>query len=209
MPRPLMRNGIAELEQLFSSAKGDIKILQTLEEELKHRNVPRAMALLDKVQRALRAAKPAPRTQATEPAAKPEVKHIASGPAQQGALWGEEPRASKTAVGAKPSQPAEPPSVAAPTEPPVTTAAPAVQSRNLDEALPPMSVDEAYKVLKATSGSSWEAIEETRRRLVQLAHPAKVAGLIHERRAQLESDAKRANAAYSVLIQTRIAGNQG
>lgn len=42
MARLLMRHNIVELEQLFSVAKGDTKTLQTLEDELKHRNVPRA-----------------------------------------------------------------------------------------------------------------------------------------------------------------------
>lgn len=202
MARLLMRHSIVELEQLFSFAKGDIKTLQALEDELKHRNVPRAVALLDKVQRSLRTAKPTPKSpEAHEPAPKPAV----SGASPQGALWGEEPkRVPKTVVVTKVNQPAKPPSEAVPTEQPIKTPAPVVQPTRPVEVVPPMSADEAYKVLKATSGSTWEAIEQTRRQVVQLAHPEKVAGLSPERRAQVQADAKRVNAAYAMLLKIRV-----
>lgn len=207
MARLLMRHSIVELEQLFSFAKGDIKTLQALEDELKHRNVPRAVALLDKVQRALRAAKPTSKPpEAPEPAPNP----TGSGANPQGALWGEEPkRAPKTVVVTKVSQPAKPPLEAVPAQQPIKPPAPPVQPTKPVEVVPPMSADEAYKVLKATPGSTWEAIEQTRRQLVQLAHPEKVAGLSPERRAQVQADAKRANAAYAVLLQVRIRDSQG
>jgi DnaJ-domain-containing protein 1 len=207
MARLLMRHSIVELEQLFSFAKGDIKTLQALEDELKHRNVPRAVALLDKVQRALRTTKPTSKSpEGPEPAPKPTV----NGASQQRTLWGQEPkRVPKPVVITTANQPAKTPSVAGPAEPPIKPPASTVQPTKLVELMPSISTDEAYKVLKATPGATWEAIEQTRRQLVQLAHPETVSGLSPERRAQVQADAKRANAAYAVLLQARTRDNQG
>jgi len=54
--RPLMQNGIAELERKFESSQADPQILEALEFELKFRSVPRAAALLNKVRRAMNGA---------------------------------------------------------------------------------------------------------------------------------------------------------
>ncbi|SFO09534.1 hypothetical protein SAMN05216386_2615 [Nitrosospira briensis] len=72
-----------------------------------------------------------------------------------------------------------------------------------------MSVDEAYKILKATSSSTWEAIEQARRQIVQQAHPELLAALGSAQRADVEAKAKRANAASAVLRQSRIASFSG
>ena len=56
MTRPLMQNGIAELERMFESCQADPQILEALESELKFRSVPRATTLLTKVRRAMNGA---------------------------------------------------------------------------------------------------------------------------------------------------------
>lgn len=56
MTRPLMQNGVAELERMFESSQADPKILAALESELKFRSVPRAATLLTKVRRAMNGA---------------------------------------------------------------------------------------------------------------------------------------------------------
>ena len=56
MTRPLMQNGIAELERMFESCHADPQILEALESELKFRSVPRATTLLTKVRRAMNGA---------------------------------------------------------------------------------------------------------------------------------------------------------
>src|SRR5687768_10037502 len=53
MARPLMQHGVGILEQLFAKSKSDPKVLGQLENELKHRQVPRAVALLGQVRKAL------------------------------------------------------------------------------------------------------------------------------------------------------------
>lgn len=210
MARLLMRHSIVELEQLFSSTKDDIKTLKKLEEELKHRNVPRAVVLLDKVQRALRVENPAPKTtQIPEPAAKPVDKPAESHPTPQGALWSEELKSvPKTVVVTAGGQPEKLSIRLEPVEPPAKASASTVPMPPR-EIMPSMSVDEAYRVLKSPPGATWEAIEQTRRQLVQQAHPEKIAQLSPERRAQVQADAKRANAAYAVLILAKARDSQG
>ncbi|RJG05355.1 hypothetical protein D3870_04365 [Noviherbaspirillum cavernae] len=205
MARPLLRHSIVELEQMFSVAKGDTKKLRALESELKHRNVPRAVTLLDKVQRALRGAKLTPKAPETN---EPVAKSAATCPSQQGALWGEESKSARNnVVGTTTAQPAKPPPAPVPVEPPAKPSASTALASNPQVVAASLSVDEAYKVLKATPGSTWEAIEQTRRQLVQQAHPERVAGLSTEGRMQVQADAKRANAAYALLLQTRTGDN--
>lgn len=69
-----------------------------------------------------------------------------------------------------------------------------------------MPLEDAYKVLKATAGSTWESIEQTRRQLVQQSHPGRLKSMNPERRAQTLAEAKRVNAAYAVLSQARCGG---
>ncbi len=69
-----------------------------------------------------------------------------------------------------------------------------------------MSLDDAYKVLKATPDSTWESIEQTRRLLVQASHPEKLRHVPESKRVQALSEASRVNAAYAALSQARCAG---
>jgi curved DNA-binding protein CbpA len=66
-----------------------------------------------------------------------------------------------------------------------------------------MPLEEAYKVLKATPGATWNSIEQTRRTLVNQLHPSRWKPLSTEKRAQALAEAKRINAAYAALSQTR------
>jgi hypothetical protein len=201
MERPLRRHSIVELEQLLSSAIGDTNVLHVLDEEFKHRNVPRAVALSEKVRRALGVAKPSAKTPATP---EPADKQAPGRPAQQGALWGEEqalpPETTGAPVGAQVAKPAVVPLSAVP---PVTSPENVAPASEPAEAVPAMRIDEAYRVLKATPGTTWEAIEQTRRHLVQEAHPENVAELSLERRAQVQAAANRVNTAYAVIFKAR------
>jgi len=58
-------------------------------------------------------------------------------------------------------------------------------------------------VLKATPGSPWVSIEQTRRLLVQQAHPERVAAMSPDKRARVQAEARLANAAYALLRQVR------
>lgn len=70
-----------------------------------------------------------------------------------------------------------------------------------------MPVEDAYKLLKATAGSTWESIEQTRRQMVQQSHPARLKSMSPERLAQALADAKQVNAAYVTLSRARCAGH--
>lgn len=253
MPRPLMQHGVGQLEEMFAGSKSDIKVLKQLANELKHRQVPRAVTLLRKVQAALNAA--APTSEAAPPAKSKE------NPARQPDLWGRPPleltaakstselfrppvletepgeRAMKAETPPLPmelkddadaedaitrdsvetpqvtavSTPVKPPTAlspegAVPAPPPRSNAkeeraesrpqSPVVQAAD-------MPVSEAYKLLKATPSSTWESIEQTRRRLVEQSSPVLLASLGGDERAQILSGAKRVNAAYAVLWRAR------
>ena len=148
MRRPLMQNGIAQLESLFAASMDDAKVLKKLQEELRHRQVPRAVVLAEKVEKALGGAK----TPAGSPTAAPSGQTIAQNPTltpkvHQPPLW----------ISANGST-----HVQAPTAPSVRSTAPdatALPKPALAAAALVMGLDEAYKTLKVTPGATWEAIE--------------------------------------------------
>ena len=69
-----------------------------------------------------------------------------------------------------------------------------------------MPLDDAYKVLKASPGATWESLEQTRRTLVQQSHPSRWKTMNTEKRAQALAEAKRVNAAYAALLHARCGG---
>ena len=197
MPRPLMQHGVGQLEEMFDSGKADPKVLKQLENELQYRQVPRAVALLAEVQAAMyggAAAQQVPIVPALPPARAPAPAPVS----QQPDLWG---RSTSPAIVAVP--PAAPvravtPAIKPPEAPPVAAEAPASP--------PHMPLDEAYKVMKATPGATWESIEQTRRTLVQQSHPSRWKKLSAEKRAQTLTEARRVNAAYAALSQAHWGG---
>lgn len=186
MARPLMQKGIAELEAMFGAAQGDARVLKQLEAELRHRQVPRALTLLEKVQRALPAATP-PATRSVEPPRQPAAAKVAPQPE----LW---PPVVQPPLATVPREPKAPPAGQGEAQPP---AAPS----------PSFSVEAAYQLLKVPPTASWEAIELARRKLVDLAHPSRVAALAADKRAATQETARQANAAYTALHLARTTAN--
>ena len=186
MTRPLMQHVIGQLEEMFAQGKGDQKVLKQLERELQYRQVPRALSLLAEVQAALYGG-----TLAKSPsaAAVPEETKLASasfkqlGPGLQSVI-------SSTSPPAPNVQPR-----------------PALATSALPKPLAPLSttvtMEEAYKLLRAMPASTWESIEQTRRLLVQQSHPSRVASLSAERGAEVRTEATRVNAAYLRLSAAR------
>lgn len=174
MARPLLQLGVGQLEDMFAQNQSDPTVLRQLENELQYRQVPRAIALLAEVQAAMYGVAPV-----APPAVTPA---LPPGPVDRPVrhdLWSRSP-----------AEPPPPPPAAKPMQP----APPAV---------PPMAVADAYKLLKATPGSTWESIEQTRRQLVQQSSPARTGSMSVERRAQLQAEARRVNAAYAAVAQHR------
>lgn len=189
MVRPLMRYGIGQLEEMFGEGKADTTMLKQLEHELRYRQVPRAIALLTKVQAALHDKTAVPQ-EPTESAI--FSRRAAELNSQQPELWG---------------LPATPHDVSPPV--PVRTVTRAVsppEPQPVDASPAPspyISLEEAYKILNATRGTAWQAIEQTRHTLVNQSHPSRLKALSVEKRAQALAEAKRVNAAYATLSQTR------
>lgn len=185
MSRPLMQLGVGDLQALFARSRTDANVLKQLEHELQYRQVPRAVALLVEVQAAMYGVQPVAPIPAPVPPPTP----------QQAGLW-ERPATPAAAPAAAPiaapraAEPVKAPGVPKPPQP----------------ATPVMPVDEAYKMLKATAGSTWESIEQTRRQMVQQSHPARLKSMSPERRSQALAEAGRVNAAYAALSQARCAG---
>lgn len=205
MSRPLMQHKIAQLEELFAAAKADAKTLKALEGELRHRQVPRAVALLSEVQGVLNGVK-SDSSPVTVP--KSTIVTPATHLDQQPDLWSEQ-SSSVPRIAPKPTatQLATPRPTSGPSASEVRVPIPPSTTSNATGTSLALSVDDAYRVLKATSGSTWEFIEQTRRQMVQQAHPERVAMLIPERRAQVQAEARRVNAAYAVLLRLRAGGS--
>lgn len=85
---------------------------------------------------------------------------------------------------------------------------PEVWVGHLEESPPQeMTVEAAYACLKATPASSWESIEQTRRELVQLAHPERLVARSEEESLRAQTQARRANAACELIFRFRTARN--
>ena len=197
MPRTLMQHGVGQLEEMFDRGKADPKVLKQLENELQYRQVPRAVALLAEVQAAMNggaAAQQVPIVPAPPPARAPAPAPVS----QQPDLWGRSTAPPIVAVPPAAPVRAVTPAVKPPEAPPVAAKAPASP--------PDMPLDEAYKVMKATLGATWESIEQTRRTLVQQSHPSRWKKLSAEKRAQTLTEARRVNAAYAALSQAHWGG---
>jgi hypothetical protein len=182
MPRPLMQHGVGQLEALFASSKANLKALKQLEHELQFRQVPRALALLERVQAAIPTAGTAPAPVTPVP------------PVKQPDLWSQPPAIQPTTTPPSAQRPSA--QLAALVSRPVTVVTPRPG--------PSMTFDDACKVLKVSPTSPWPEVEQVRRQLVQLSHPERVASLTPERRDQVRAEALRVNAAYAVLSATRV-----
>lgn len=190
MSRPLVHLGVGDLEALFTRSRTDANVLRQLEQELRYRQVPRAVVLLTEVQAAMYGAQPA------APAPAPPRQTPAPAPTpQQAGLWERPATPAARPLGA----PVVAPRPAEPVKSPVASKPP-------QPATFAMPVEDAYKLLKATAGSTWESIEQTRRHLVQQSHPARLKSISPERRSQALAEAKKVNSAYVSLSQERCRG---
>ena len=186
MPRPLMQRGVGELEALFAKFKSEVKVLKQLEHELQYRQVSRAVALLGEVQAAISGAVPAAPAIAPAPPA--------TAPHQAG-LW------------ERPAAPTASPFTASETQSRSAAQYGALKpSATAKAPLPPtpaMPLEDAYKLVRATAGSTWESIEQSRRQLVQQSSPLTTGSMSQDKRSQLLAQATRVNAAYAALSKHR------
>lgn len=202
MKRTLMQLGIGELEEIFEASKTDAKVLKQLENELQHRQVPRAVALLEHVQMAMKrvASSLLPRAQKELPL-EPSAA-LAAPPVPVPPPLAPANSAPEVVIGAPVVQPT-PPSAPKPARPPAAEPAAAPSARAERAPIAPLSLDDACKLLKVTLTSPWQEVELARRRLVLLSHPRHVVGMVPERQESVRDEARRVNAAYAVLSAAR------
>jgi hypothetical protein len=189
-----MQMGVGQLEELFAKSKADQKVLKQLEHELQYRQVPRAVALLAEVQAVMYGESPS-----TRPAPAPTMPPTTTTPEHQPELWARPTPQSLPAPVPVPQVIQTQPALRPPSVPPASkSAAPPVIA---------MPVEDAYKLLKATSGSTWESIEQTRRLLVEQSHPERLKAMAAEKRSSALAEATRANTAYATLSRLRCGGH--
>lgn len=200
MNRPLMQLGIGALEEMFEASKTDAKVLKQLENELLHRQMPRAVALQEQVQLAMKhlATSLLPSTQdelPLEPPAVPAPAPIPPPPAPE--------RIAPVVVVTVPVPQPVTPSASQQARPPAADHAVAPQARVERAPIPPVSLDDACKLLKVTLATPWQEVELARRKLVLLSHPRHVIGMPQERQEDVRIEARRINAAYAALSAAR------
>lgn len=201
MTRPLARLGVDELEALFETSKHDLPALKRLIAELTHRNVPRAIALVVKAQKMLMFLE-SHRAELALGASTAEfaTRGLAGTPMPtQNGFDFDIPKFTPTDLPKR--QPNQMPSGAGLQPRPVVLPVIAVPVLEPEQIM--MSIEHAYRILKATSASSWDAIEFSRRQLVARAQPDCVAKLEPAKRKTLQDEAREANIAYKVLLHSR------
>ena len=207
--RPLFRLGIAQLEAVYQLHGTDVEALRKLEDELVHRNLPRAHALLKEVRKARSALTGAVRRAPEHPPASPPA-----------------------ATPPRPVAPSSPPTLSIPkfvTAPP-TTATPAAfegaTSRTADRAPAPSTfptkkaeaepsagafeagatshtLEQACKLLHIALSAAWPEVELARYRIVQRSSPEATTTMVMQQRQALLAEAKCANDAYASLAAER------
>jgi hypothetical protein len=198
MARPLLAHNIGQLEALFEASKTEVKMLKQLEGELRHRKVPRAVALRTAVQEVIQSSQIVAAQDFSDSIMPPVTHHgvltNATVTANVGALAvtlvAPVPAASAVTMAAEETDQAQ-----SPVQPcdPITAAdqGPRINSELAD----------AYRTLRASPNSTWETIELNRRQFVQQTHPDSMARMTSEQRLQIQDQVERINAAYALIRQ--------
>ena len=221
--RPLMRLGIGDLEDIFEKQGKDLTTLARLKHELSHRQVPRALALLERIHKAealledldnhrLGPSSPrgalrlSPRASAAAPTASPIPKTL--GPAPAAVVLSTVPVQQDLLSGLpQPIEP-KPPKVVEPVSPlpdvahvkkPTATTEPV--------ALPQLAIEDACRILKVAAGDVWEKVEASRRKIVQKSSPLATKGLTPAQAQKLLAEVQLANDA-AIVIAARRSGRQ-
>lgn len=186
MARPLIQCGIGDLERTFAEAPEDSKTLRALKQELGFRQVPRAVALLAKVNLALKTLGPPVDSNTVDAAVEPprDSPDLPSTPSSD--LFQHSTPVREAIAMLQPE--ARLPSPVSPK--------PAKKSFDL-------TPEAAYALLHASASSTWESIEEKRQAIVRRASPEHCSELDASQRKQMIFDAERVNTAYGVLLRER------
>lgn len=185
MTRSLIQCGIADLERTFGDAPQDAKTLRALKQELGFRQVPRAVALLAKVNLAIKMLAPPGGSKSADTVVVPAISSdLTSAPTAD--LFEHSEQAPDAILVTRPE-----PVQASPVVPkPV--------NKSCD-----LTPQAAYALLQVSASSTWESIEEKRQSIVRRTSPEHSSALSAGQREQMMFEAERANAAYLVLLRER------
>lgn len=217
MSRPLMRSGVAELKEIFIKSRSDLKALRQLEEELQHRQVPRAIELLAQVRSVIATCMASGASSSSAPSGTSVVSDNSrsnSSPRAPDLFSSLEPAAAvqassqsgRNSISKSNSGNAVHGLAAVATPKPISKGKDTGESVHravVAEETPHISLSDAYKLLKATATSPWESIEVLRRELVQQSHPQLLKSMPADQREQSFHNARRVNAASAVLFRDR------
>ena len=184
--RPLARLGVADLEEIFLKQGTDLTVLARLKHELSYRQVPRALALQEKIRKAeLDQMDGDPYVSSEALRNLTDASPLASFEASiQLDLLDNEPRSSEVP---------ETGSLSAP------RAASPIEA----QPLPQIALDDACRILGVRPGDPWETIELARRRAVQKSSPVSTVGVKKDQSERLLSEARLANDAAMVIAARR------
>ena len=207
MPRPFSQKTIFELQDIYAASQNNPAELKRLRAELRHRTVPKANALADKVKGSLAALAQDPTNERPQPPnepppnATPTHKVISCQNCGQGLrIELSEAKRAQYCPSCKAT---------------FTTAfqdgvlSVLFEGTKQESGKPQneqplnVSLGDAYRLFGADQATAWEEIELTRRRLVQQYHPDKVAALGSKLREVAEVEAKRINIAFDMLRRER------
>lgn len=205
MARPYIQKTIVELQELFEASKDSSAELKKLAAELKHRRVPKAVALAKKVLDALNG------TKAEEPKKDPGATQQSTQATPEDPIIDCQGCSQKLRIklGAE-SREYSCPSCKSKFHASFSGGVLSVvflkaagAGAGFENEDAPLTVNDAYKLFDADATSPWESIELTRRRLIQQYHPDKVAALGPKLQVLAEAEGKRINVAYDLLRKAK------
>jgi len=208
MSRPYIQKTVFEMQELYAASQSNPSELKRLLAELKHRKVPKATALAEKVRKSLEALKQTPAKEQSkafqqEPQTNsaPTHKIIACQKCKQRlrielCLSQREQHCPICKVSFTTVYQDEVLSV-------VFAETKSENGTKQNEHSLNVTLDDAYQLFQTDKGDAWEEIELTRRRLIQQYHPDKVAALGPKLRELAELEAKRINVAFDLLRKER------
>jgi hypothetical protein len=188
--RPFARLGIGDLEEIFEKQGSDLTVLARLKHELSHRQVPRALALQEKVK-------------------KIELGQLKDAEATAGvlnrAIATKLPTTSSTNTQQFDLLSAAPKIDDRPIE--VQTRASDVSTTFEPQSLPQLALEDACALLKVSAGDSWDKVEMARRRLVQKSSPTLTKNMASGQIEKFLAEARLANDAAIVIAARRSGRN--
>lgn len=208
MSRPYIQKTVFEMQELYAASQSSPAELKRLLAELKHRKLPKATALADKVRKSLDAlkqepAKEQPKASPHEPQASsaPTHKIIACQKCEQRlrielCLSQREQRCPTCKVSFTTAYQDGVLSV-------VFAETKSENGTKQNEQSLNVTLVDAYQLFHADEGTVWEEIELNRRKLIQQYHPDKVAALGSKLRELAELEGKRINIAFDLLRKER------